>query len=191
MCSIAVPLLVALIDGRPELPPASHYVALNSTDAQALWNRHANGELDAKVMWGDKTSGVFITRLEASAKAHERAPDEAVVHVSELQYGWPMRGLYGGWIMTLTPGRNDYTVKMDGLKMIGGANGRLIPVRPLWGGLLINALAYGGISWIVLTGGMWARKERRRRLNRCIACGYQIGQSTRCSECGADLLPKS
>jgi hypothetical protein len=63
---------------------------------------------------------------------------------------------------------------------------RLIPLRPLFPGLVINALLYGGI-WYCLYA-LFCAVRRRRRLARaaCPLCGYDCRASDGkyCPECG-------
>jgi hypothetical protein len=55
-------------------------------------------------------------------------------------------------------------------------------------GLVLNPLILGGAAWIVfvlpwlalLIGRRWSRHRRRR----CMACGYPVGRSPVCTECG-------
>jgi hypothetical protein len=64
-----------------------------------------------------------------------------------------------------------------------------------WPGLVFNPLILGGGAWLVLVFPFLAfhslRRRRRRRRNECLACGYPIGTSQRCSECGAAVRPSA
>jgi hypothetical protein len=58
-------------------------------------------------------------------------------------------------------------------------------------GLVLNPLIVGGAAWMVLVlpwflGIIITRWSRRRR-NRCMACGYPIGTSSVCTECGSQV----
>jgi hypothetical protein len=61
---------------------------------------------------------------------------------------------------------------------------RVLPLRPIWRGFMLNSLLYGGLIWLAFFGRpMWTQARRRRR-GQCPACGYPTGTSPRCSECG-------
>ena len=62
---------------------------------------------------------------------------------------------------------------------------RLIPLCPIWPGFAINTLFYAGVLWMLCCGPFALRRMIRRRRGRCPQCGYPIGQSPVCTECGA------
>ncbi len=65
--------------------------------------------------------------------------------------------------------------------------GVLLPLRPLWSGLLANTAIYGG-AWAVLIGGpILLRRWLRARRGGCPQCGYSregLKKGTPCPECG-------
>ena len=64
----------------------------------------------------------------------------------------------------------------------------VLPFHPIWSGLIINTLFYAVLIWGVVSGPGAARRVFRQRRNRCPACGYPIGTSTVCTECGCQLV---
>lgn len=59
-----------------------------------------------------------------------------------------------------------------------------LPVRPVWTGFAINAFFYSVLAFAAIRGrGAWVH-SRRRRAGCCEACGYSLGGSGRCPECG-------
>lgn len=64
---------------------------------------------------------------------------------------------------------------------------RRLPIRPIWPGFLINTLFYAALLWLLFCGPGKVRRFVRIRRGRCPKCGYPIGQSPMCTECGADL----
>jgi hypothetical protein len=58
-----------------------------------------------------------------------------------------------------------------------------------WPGAVLNPFILGGGAWALLVGLPLAwragRSRRRRRANRCEACGYPRGSSSVCTECGS------
>ncbi len=67
--------------------------------------------------------------------------------------------------------------------------GRMVrfPVTPCWGGLAANAAIFGGMAWGASIGVFGARRWLRLRRGHCPICGYSIGVSTICTECGREL----
>lgn len=64
---------------------------------------------------------------------------------------------------------------------------RALPLRPIIGGFVVNWLAFGTCAYLVLFWIGHARRASRRRRNRCPACGYPIGSSPLCTECGTSI----
>lgn len=60
---------------------------------------------------------------------------------------------------------------------------RRIPLRPLWGGIVVVAGMHAvpiGAAWF---GVAWAARWRRRRRERCERCGYDVRGLAVCPEC--------
>ena len=66
----------------------------------------------------------------------------------------------------------------------GSTDPLLLPWRPIWSGFFLNLLFYAPIIWLVARVPRAVRRYIRTRHKRCAACGYPIGVSTRCTECG-------
>ncbi len=61
-------------------------------------------------------------------------------------------------------------------------------------GLILNPLFIGGGAWAVLVMpwliGIIVMRARRWRANRCLECGYPVGTSPSCTECGHIVRPR-
>lgn len=73
---------------------------------------------------------------------------------------------------------------------------RFLPVRPIWGGLLLNTLIFA-IAWALLlvamfVGGSRLRRRWRLKRGRCPACRYDLSgtQHEACPECGIAIRPR-
>jgi hypothetical protein len=70
----------------------------------------------------------------------------------------------------------------------GAPDARVLPLRILWPGFLLNAGCYT-VAWIALAAAILAagaaRRSRRRRRGVCIRCAFPLGGSPVCTECGA------
>lgn len=63
---------------------------------------------------------------------------------------------------------------------------RLLPLRPVWLGLLLDGAFYAACGWVILALRRRLVRGWRERRGRCGTCGYVLGASVRCSECGTD-----
>ncbi len=69
---------------------------------------------------------------------------------------------------------------------------RALPLRPIPGGFLINTLFYAVVLWLLLICGLFALRRQIRRLRGlCPKCGYPMGESSVCTECGEALPQRS
>jgi len=66
---------------------------------------------------------------------------------------------------------------------------RMIPLRPIWPGFVMNwlfwSLAFGLLWLAVIAGRRFVRHLRRQ----CGSCGYPVGTSPVCTECGRRVKP--
>jgi hypothetical protein len=65
--------------------------------------------------------------------------------------------------------------------------GLRLPWFPLWPGFALNTLFYAGLAWGLWQVPLAIRRRRRRRMNRCVKCGYDragIAADAKCPECG-------
>ena len=64
----------------------------------------------------------------------------------------------------------------------------------LWRGSIFNPLLVGGGAWLIImmlvVAPMIFIRWRRGRDHRCMDCGYPIGTSEVCTECGAAVQPR-
>lgn len=64
---------------------------------------------------------------------------------------------------------------------------RLLPLKPIWRGLIANTSFYALVGWCGVMMVRWLRRHRRLLRGCCPECGYPMGSSARCSECGSRL----
>jgi hypothetical protein len=57
----------------------------------------------------------------------------------------------------------------------------------IWPGFAINTVFYAAILWLLFAAPGFVRRRIRIKRGRCPACGYPIGSSDVCTECGAVL----
>ena len=61
---------------------------------------------------------------------------------------------------------------------------RILPLRPIWQGFVINTLFYAVILWGLYAAPFALRRCFRIKRGLCPACAYPIGESAICTECG-------
>ena len=111
--------------------------------------------------------------------------------MGEWRSGLPIRSLK--WEATRSDG---YLLVITGGWWIGESSlyerlsmiySKRLPLIPIWPGFAVNTIFYGAIIWLLIPGPFALRRLIRRRRGLCPACGYPVGESDVCSECGRDL----
>ncbi len=104
--------------------------------------------------------------------------------------GWPMLGL---WYETSRGGGS--TVTGGGIPVGEWPPGSLrptpilkvLPLRPVWPGFAVNTVFYAVVLWLLIPGPFVLRRLIRMKRSQCLKCGYPLGESDVCSECGTVL----
>ena len=69
---------------------------------------------------------------------------------------------------------------------------RALPLRPIPVGFALNTLFYAAILWpLSYDPFVLLRRVIRKRRGLCPACGYPVGESDLCTECGKTLLGRA
>jgi len=71
------------------------------------------------------------------------------------------------------------------------ANPRVLPLRPLWPGFAVNTIFYAVAFWLLIGGPFALRRFIRLQRGLCLKCGYPMGDSGVCTECGKALLRRA
>jgi len=146
----------------------------------------------ASIMIGDDLDAILPWWSSQVLPADDFAADMRTIEAR----GWPLAALYSHRDVYTSYGgdRPDTEIALAGAFVTrlkpwtrGGAHPRLLPFQPLWIGLVANTLIYASAVWLGTRGPLLLRRRLRRRDDRCVACGYPIGTSGRCTECGAAL----
>jgi len=64
---------------------------------------------------------------------------------------------------------------------------RPMPIRPIWVGLIINTLLFAVLAWMTRSASRILRGHIRVLRHRCPSCGYPVGVSEVCTECGGEV----
>ena len=139
------------------------------------WNKHLVPLFDADIdmLWESRDLGVEI-RVFVGMDSNHR--DVYGTHVLSGLPAWSMSG--EAWDAGQLP-------KWSKLFVDSG----WIPLRPIWPGFVINTLFYAVILWLLIPGPFALRRFIRRRRGLCPGCGYLVGESDVCTECGIALVP--
>jgi hypothetical protein len=68
---------------------------------------------------------------------------------------------------------------------------RIFPRRVRFTGLAINTAFYGALVWLFARGPRTVLRYVRIRRGGCRVCGYPVGTSPVCTECGEPVKPRS
>ena len=97
---------------------------------------------------------------------------------ANIEHGWPFHSLtsevptHGGYVVITAIAFGD----------------EVLPMWPLWFGFVIDTLIYATVFWFLLRGPLVLRRLLRVRRHRCPDCGYPLGASPMCTECGRPHL---
>ncbi len=89
--------------------------------------------------------------------------------------GWPLPSLYSVTERALSANKSVH----GGFAIFDS----ILPLRPLRSGFLLDSLLFAFVA-ALLCAPLTIRRFRRLWQYRCVKCGYPIGQSRRCTECG-------
>lgn len=176
------------------------YEEIPESETHAIWRRELPGVEPWARARGSRGIGGAVSCTSIGADHEHTGLNWEFRVITVIDVGWPLRasrGVYHMWggattQQTSTSGMLVLPNRWLRLSLPGAQIGshRLIPVRPLWGGLALNTLLYGlaagAVGWIVM------QVRRRARLDRrcCAACRYDLrasleGEPVRCPECAA------
>lgn len=111
------------------------------------------------------------------------------VMLQETTAGWPLPAVEGRLHFD---GRRETLHHAFRLQTSGGGPERLIPLRPQHWGFAVNTIVWGLVAWLaalVVRRGVGHLLRRRHRIRRglCPRCGYPVGRSPVCTECGTGV----
>jgi hypothetical protein len=119
------------------------------------------------------------------------APPEGLYEMNVYLSGFPCYALSAGTIEVrdaldslVVPEREYWGVR---LRPMSDPSLGLLPLHPLWPGFALNTIFYSGLAWGLWQVPLAIRRRRRRRLNRCVKCGYDragLAADAHCPECG-------
>lgn len=163
----------------------------NNMSRPQAWTDSARDQLAAvKEQWPEPFDVKRLMRRAAS--------DSVWAGVVQDAQGWPVRALWCEWDYDATkvavPGSAMPVLKpvsggipLKGGRAMGGVTiPRALPYRPMWRGLVMDVVVWGGMYFVIVSAVSGIRRWRRTRRGWCPECAYDLhGQAeVGCSECG-------
>lgn len=109
---------------------------------------------------------------------------------NEHSAGWPMLSCRYTCTRRFTSSGAEVIEHCNGIKLPPRcrSNDRTaLPVLPIWPGFAVNTVLYAGGLALLSFSSATIRRAIRRRRHCCPACGYPVGESPVCTECGCTL----
>jgi hypothetical protein len=166
--------------------PSGQTQPIPADEARKLWSQSAPRD------WkGSESIGtVRLTAFGASVDCLTTSIDGLPFAVTEYRVGWPLptlmsRCLHAGerehWRWAFAHHDASWTYFRPS---------RILPWRPLWRGMAINTFLFAGAAFAIVTAPAVCMWLVRRIRVQCPACGYPIGSSPRCTECGRPVVSR-
>lgn len=175
--------------------------------AEEGWKRPDNSGIASQFLLQRHLNAGACYRIFQEKPAFQRGIGPRTLSM-EVDAGWPARSFWGGNIDRSPRGdiRHDWRwsdspqpdlptfCRSNCIWSIDVQRGlsplipnRLVPLKPIWPGFAVNTLFYATILWLIFFAPGAIRRMFRRRRHQCPACGYPIGVSPMCTECGKPL----
>ncbi len=164
----------------PVLP--SETQQLSQDDAWRLWRTLRPSEwTDPPVLMGHRWGQVGESYVEAWEPLDE-TPWFSLLRVGKHQFGAPAFSLE--YVYQYGDSRESRVGAWTGLRSDYRAG---LPLRPVWSGFAVNTFFYAAVLWLLIPGPFVLRRLIRMKRGRCVKCGYPMGESDVCTECGKAL----
>ena len=209
--NIAVAWGLAMRPHDPNIWLTSEHACHREVDGVAdwdLWYETSPGRRYIRSIWVDEGCGggfsgicdgnkliALLPRWAHGADARRVQPAQATHQVHITAFGWPLpmawsaveRTVWCEWPRTRQDGYDEYGLRARIAPLhhvFGGPISALLPTHPIWSGMIINSVMYAALIWLLFASMTMIRRQSRRRRGRCINCGYPLGESVVCTECG-------
>jgi len=128
----------------------------------------------------------IVERPYAEAVADLASMNYTYTLVERFQAGWPTHTMRG-YEITVQDTETGRASAPNRWSLSSGERMPPFPLQPIWPSFSGYTLLYGVVLWLLICGPFLPRRLTRAiRAKRgcCQACGYPLGQSDVCSECG-------
>jgi hypothetical protein len=188
LLNIAVAWLIADVAG-PDFGEAAFVVGPSPTDSWVVMTTRGLGHLDVAAMISSRSSGaVHVTddRVPTWSRIRHLPPyqeGDPMPFMHDLAFGWPALSMWCSVDGTRAWDSGTVTSRQAS----GATPGLDYPLRVLWVGFASNSVFYAALVALLFLGPRGLRRRWRKLHGRCPTCGYPLGGSERCSECGAHV----
>lgn len=150
-------------------------------DDQRWWQEHAPSGFTAGPIEIDFVTGFGVRSSFMSVQPPGALPGN---HVFVTRTGWPVQCTGGEvWVDRSSEAQHRRSVVYTPTKY-PFARSQVLPLRPLWIGLIVNAFVFGVLAFGGLRAARAIIRIRRSRLGLCRNCRCPLREGTTCSECG-------
>lgn len=109
----------------------------------------------------------------------------------EQAFGWPFLALHGRAQLlhdgsVFSEASTEHAIVLTPADKSRGTGMKLLPLWPVWGGLVTNSVLFGATYMCVFSVVVACRRRYRRNRGLCVICGYDLRavDNRTCSECG-------
>jgi len=158
-------------------------IFVDSFNDVARWN-----DLHPAPLPGDPVPRwIRIERLHMMGVDEWRLTDQIIsvyLGMTIVDTGWPLRSM-----RSVLVHRGQGSSELHGGLIVdaGAASDAILPTAPLRFGFLANSLLSAAVLLGLTSLSVALRRAKRRRRGLCAACGYPVGTSPVCTECGAPI----
>jgi hypothetical protein len=162
-----------------------------SAEVRGLWDPRVPDPLTYRPFYGYTFVAIGVDELVLPGGRVEEGKPAVRYKIILLDAGVPMRSMraeLGG--VQGSPHAAHAITNPFGAPARHFRSGRtevLLPLCPLPRGFAVNTVSYAAILWLLICGPRALRRRLRIRRQRCPACGYPLGTSPVCTECGREV----
>lgn len=139
----------------------------------------------ARTIYKSAVATLIVNQALVYSDDAPQRPPGCSHYQSLYQFGWPRRSLE--YQILASSGQRPHIVggiRAPSWMLLGRRSDGIVPYRWLPSGTIVNAAYFGVLIWSLWCGWWAARRQVRAIRGKCCVCGYPVGESARCSECG-------
>jgi len=159
-----------------------------TAEERALWERDRPESFPAHPQSAFAARAWNFDRMHVSG-ASSRTESGALVlwGVGLWRAGWPLRSFEGwSWLQQelKQPAQEWDHCLLKSKMWVKPPRQFILPLRVMWVGFAVNSLMFASLLWLILSAPLDYRRWKRIKRGCCPACGYPVGASAVCTECG-------
>ena len=199
-CGFVANILIACAFAALEFPGASSMFFVAEMRRHYWEDQHElKRSIDRENLWVSDARQGFGCDLIRINEDSQLAPDGRLNRRGTLNVrraGWPLRCLTGFEVVQGSR-RMEWAIRAgEPPKPAAGAPPTpvgagdvppMLPLKPIWPAFALNWLIVTAMLWTLWVTHLKCRRAIRRLNRRCWSCGYPMGGSNQCSECGAAI----